>query len=100
MPSRFSRLDDTEALRRFVRDLREGIYVTDESGRIIDGNPAFLAMLGVPSLEAARRHASSDFLLDPSKRDAEMRVLERDRAVRDFEFQLRRADGETRTVID
>jgi diguanylate cyclase (GGDEF)-like protein/PAS domain S-box-containing protein len=100
MPSRFSRLDDTEALRRFVHDLREGIYVTDESGRIIDGNPAFLAMLGVPSLEAARQHECSDFLLDPSKRDAEMRVLERDGAVRDFEFQIRRADGETRTVID
>src|SRR5664280_2239113 len=51
MPSRFSRLDDAEALRRFVRDLREGIYVTDEAGRIVDGNPAFLAMLGVASLE-------------------------------------------------
>ena len=35
MPSRFSRLDDAEALRRFVRDLHEGIYVTDETGRIM-----------------------------------------------------------------
>ena len=100
MPSRFSRLDDAEALRRFVRDLREGIYVTDASGKIVDGNPAFLAMLGVASLDEARRHESADFLLDRSRHEAEMLVLERDGAVRDFEFQIRRQDGEIRTVID
>jgi diguanylate cyclase (GGDEF)-like protein/PAS domain S-box-containing protein len=100
MPSRFSRLDDAEALRRFVRDLREGIYVTDARGRIVDGNPAFLAMLGVASLEEARQHESTDFLVDPSRREAELLVLERDGAVRDFEFQIRRRDGEIRTVID
>ena len=100
MPSRFSRLDDAEALRRFVRDLREGIYVTDERGRIVDGNPAFLSMLGVATLDEARRHESADFLIDPSRRKAELLVLERDGAIRDFEFQIRRADGEIRTVID
>jgi len=100
MPSRFSHLDDAESLRRFVRDLREGIYVTDERGRIIDGNPAFLSMLGVASLEEARRHESGDFLVDPSRRDDELLVLERDGAIRDFEFQIRRTDGEIRTVID
>jgi len=100
MPSRFSRLDDAEALRRFVRDLREGIYVTDGRGRIVDGNPAFLAMLGVASLEEARQHESADFLLDTSRREAELLILERDGAIRDFEFQIRRADGEIRTVID
>ena len=100
MPSRFSRLDDAEALRRFVRDLREGIYVTDERGKIVDGNPAFLAMLGVASLGEARQHESADFLLDPSRREAELLVLNRDGAIRDFEFQIRRKDGEIRTVID
>ena len=100
MPSRFSRLDDAETLRRFVRDLREGVYVTDERGRIIDGNPAFLAMLGVDSLEEAQRRESGDFLVDPSRRAVELTALERDGAIRDFEFQLRRADGEIRTVID
>ena len=100
MPSRFSRLDDAEALRRFVRDLREGIYVTDAAGRIVDGNPAFLEMLGFASLEEARQHTSADYLVDPSRREVELLVLERDGAVRDFEFQIRRRDGELRTVID
>ncbi|HEX5854471.1 MAG TPA: sensor domain-containing diguanylate cyclase [Thermoanaerobaculia bacterium] len=100
MPSRFSRLDDAEALRRFVRDLREGIYVTDGEGRIVDGNPAFLEMLGVASLEEARKKKSADFIVDASRRDAEHLILERDGAVRDFELEIRRGDGELRTVID
>src|SRR5512141_1702172 len=100
MPSRFSRLDDAEALRRFVRDLREGIYVTDEAGRIVDGNPAFLAMLGAASLEDARKMMCADFIVDASRRGAELLVLKRDGAVRDFELEIRRKDGEVRTVID
>ena len=47
MPSRLSRLDDAETLRGLVRDLREGIYVTDRDGRVLDANRAFLAMFGV-----------------------------------------------------
>ena len=100
MPSRFSRLDDAEALRRFVRDLREGIYVTDEVGQIVDGNPAFLAMLGVASLEDARKMKNTDFIGDASRYEAELLVLERDGAVRDVELEIRRRDGEIRTVID
>ena len=96
----FFRLDDAEVLRRFVRDLREGIYFADETGRIVDGNPAFLAMLGVASLEDARKMKGGDFIVDPSRRAAELLVLERDGAVRDFELEIRRIDGEIRTVID
>ena len=100
MPSRFSRLDDVEALRRFVRDLREGVYVTDSNGRIMDGNPAFLAMLGIASLEEARQMKRTDFMVDEARRDAELLGLERDGAVHDFELEIRRRDGEARTVID
>jgi diguanylate cyclase (GGDEF)-like protein/PAS domain S-box-containing protein len=100
MPNRFSRLDDAEALRRFVRDFREGIYVTDEAGRIVDGNPAFLALLGVTSPEELRRKTGTDFFVDPSRRAAELAILDRDGTVRDFELEIRRGDGEVRTVID
>ena len=43
---------------------------------------------------------STDFLVDPSRHEAELLVLERDGAIRDFEFEIRRRDGEIRTVID
>src|SRR5665647_3417354 len=99
-PPRSTPLYSSAASDVYKRQLREGIYVTDERGRIVDGNPAFLAMLGVPSLEEARQHESVDFFLDPSRREAELLVLERDGAIQDFEFQIRRTDGEIRTVID
>jgi len=100
MPSQFSSLDDVEALRRFVRDLHEGVYVTDSNGQIMDGNPAFLAMLGIASLEEARQMKRTDFIVDKERRDAELLRLERDGSVRDFELEIRRSDGELRTVID
>ena len=100
MPSRLSRLDDAETLRGLVRDLREGIYVTDRDGRVLDANRAFLAMFGASSLDELRSCKAADLVVDVSRREAELAVLHRDGAVRDFEMEIRRAGGEVRTVID
>jgi len=91
-------LEDPENLRRFVRSLREGIYVSTPDGRVLEGNPAFFRMFGVSSLEELG--LVPDVLVDPSARHREMELLENDGVVRDFEFQIRRKDGEIRTVID
>lgn len=100
MVSRLSRLDDVETLRGLVRNLREGVYVTDLAGNVLDANPAFLEMFGVSSLaELSSRHVQ-DLVTDPDLRAAEIEVLQREGAIRDFEFEIRRADGTTRTVID
>jgi diguanylate cyclase (GGDEF)-like protein/PAS domain S-box-containing protein len=100
MPSRLSRLDDAETLRGLVRDLREGIYVTDRDGRVLDANRAFLAMFGVSSLDELQACKAADLVVDVSRREAELALLNRDGAVRDFEMEIRRAGGEVRTVID
>ena len=100
MPSRLSRLDDAETLRGLVRDLREGIYVTDREGHVLDANPAFLAMFGVSSLEELSARTVADLIVDVARRDAELEILHRDGAIRDFELDIRRAGGEIRTVID
>jgi diguanylate cyclase (GGDEF)-like protein/PAS domain S-box-containing protein len=96
--SRFLSLDDPENLRRFVRSLNEGIYVSTPDGRVLEGNPAFLEMFGVSSLEELGR--VPDVLADPVSRERELKLLSRDGVVRDFELQIRRKDGEVRTVID
>ncbi len=100
MPSRLSRLDDAETLRGLVRDLREGIYVTDREGHVLDANHAFLAMFGVSSLEELSARKVADLIVDVARRDAELEILHRDGAIRDFELDIRRAGGEIRTVID
>jgi diguanylate cyclase (GGDEF)-like protein/PAS domain S-box-containing protein len=96
--SRLLSLDDPENLRRFVRSLHEGIYVSTPDGRILEGNPAFFEMFGVSSLEELGR--VPDILVDPVARERELALLALDGAVRDYELQIRRKDGEIRTVID
>ena len=98
MASRTRGLDDAESLRRFVHSLSEGVYISTPDGRVLDGNPAFFAMMGVTSLDELG--SVPDLLVDPSERKRELERLARDGAVRDFEIRIRRRDGEIRTVID
>lgn len=93
-------LDDPRTLRRFVRKLREGIYVTSAQGEILDANPALLAILGFDSLAELQAASVHEILVDPKRRKEELELLDRDGEVREFELELRRPDGERRTALD
>ncbi|HEU4994490.1 MAG TPA: sensor domain-containing diguanylate cyclase [Gemmatimonadaceae bacterium] len=98
--SRYRSLADAESLREFARNLGEGIYITTPDGRILDANPAFLEMFGVTSLSDLSALSAYDLFVDPKQRDLLLRLLDRDGRVREFEFQIRRPDGEVRWVLD
>jgi len=98
--SRYRSLADPESLREFAKNLGEGIYITTPDGRILDANPAFLETFGVASLADFEGMSAFDLFLDPSQRELELKLLERDGRVREFEFQIRRHDGEVRWVLD
>ena len=98
--SRHRSLSDPESLREFARNLGEGIYITTPEGRILDANPAFLELFGVRSLEDFAHVNAYDLFVDPSQRELEIKLLERDGRVREFEFQIRRPDGEVRWALD
>jgi len=93
-------LRDPDTLRALVGNLREGVYVSAPDGRMLDANPAFLEMFGLSSIEELSRYSVQDLLVDPAQRAAELELLQRDGAVREFEFQIRRPDGQVRTVLD
>lgn len=97
---RFQSLQDPETLRLFIENLREGVYITNEAGEILDANPACLEILGVPTVEELRRHRAQDLFADPAQRDREMELLADAGEVRELELTLRRPDGEERTVLD
>jgi diguanylate cyclase (GGDEF)-like protein/PAS domain S-box-containing protein len=99
-PIGFASLDDSESLRTLVRNLREGIYITNNRGEILDANPAFLEMLGVSHLDDLSSYGLSDMIVDPARRMQELELLDRDGAVREFELQILRPDGAIRTVLD
>jgi diguanylate cyclase (GGDEF)-like protein/PAS domain S-box-containing protein len=97
---RYRSLDDPETLRLFVRNLSEGIYITNAAGEILDANPACLEILGVPSLEELRTLRAQDLFADPTQRVREAALLAREGEVRELEIVIRRPDGEERTVLD
>ena len=98
--SRYRSLADAESLREFAKNLGEGIYITTPEGRILDANPAFLEMFGVQTLQEMTAMSAYDLFLDPKQRELELRLLERDGRVKEFEFQIKRPDGEVRWALD
>ncbi|HEY2805628.1 MAG TPA: EAL domain-containing protein [Gemmatimonadales bacterium] len=99
-PARLRSLTDAETLKALVGNLREGVYVTNLQGEILDANTAFLDMLGVTSLAELSRINAFDIFVDPEQRVRELELLRQDGAVREFEIEIRRPDGGRRTVLD
>jgi PAS domain S-box-containing protein len=97
---RLQSLQDPATLRALVGNLREGVYVSNLAGKILDANPAFLRMFGIASLEELGRYTVYDLLVDPAQRASELELIARDGAVREFEIQIRRPHGQIRTVLD
>jgi diguanylate cyclase (GGDEF)-like protein/PAS domain S-box-containing protein len=98
--SRFASLSDPETLRGFAENLREGLYIADADGHFLDGNPAVLAMLGMGSVEELRAYPVGELVVDIGRRREELALLEHDGAVREFEIDLRRPDGQLCRVLD
>jgi diguanylate cyclase (GGDEF)-like protein/PAS domain S-box-containing protein len=97
---RFRSLQDPETLQQLLHNLREGIYITNARGEILDANPACLEIFGVSSLAELRGLRAQDLYADPALREVETGILAREGEVREFELVIRRPDGETRTVLD
>jgi diguanylate cyclase (GGDEF)-like protein/PAS domain S-box-containing protein len=100
MTSRYRSLRDPATLEQLVRRLKEGIYITNDRGEILDVNPAGLAILGFASLDELQSHGAHRLFVDPEQRQLEVEVLRREGAVREFELELRRPDGEVRVLLD
>ena len=98
--SRYRSLADPESLREFAKNLGEGIYITTPDGRVLDANQAFLETIGVSSVADIHGLDAFDLFVDPEQRNLEMRLLDRDGRVKNFEFQMRRRDGDVRWVLD
>jgi diguanylate cyclase (GGDEF)-like protein/PAS domain S-box-containing protein len=92
-------LSDPETLANFTQNLQEGIYITNETGEILDANPAFLEIFGMSSMDEMRKHSVNDFV-DEDIRKREMELLERQGSLRSRELEIRRLDGEIRIVLD
>jgi len=99
-PAALSSLADAETLHALVGGLREGVYITNIKGDVLDANQAFLDMVGIASLEELRALNAYDLFVHPERRAQELDLLAEEGAVREFEFEIRRLDGRVITVLD
>ncbi len=77
------------AASEIVNHLVEGVYVATADGRLLDGNPAFLSMLGVTTIAPVKGQEIKSFLaVLPDQRRGELSGV----------FKLRGIDGAERTV--
>ena len=93
-------LDEPGTARHLLEKMREGAYISTPAGEILDANPAFLAILGVRSVEDLRTAKAGDYLAEPGERERWKDALDKSGSVVDFELKVRRRDGEIRIVLD
>jgi GGDEF domain-containing protein len=88
---------DGVSLPDLVRYLREGVYLMDANGVLLDANPVALDLFGGAHVGGA---PVRDLSRDNATWRAELDALAADGAVREFTRQFAHPDGTTRTVLD
>src|SRR5262249_22535191 len=90
-----------EKYRTLVSSVQEGVFISTPGGRFLDFNDALLRMTGYQSREELLGgEIAQSLYVDPADRDRLKRLLSDHGSVADFEFEMRRSDGEIRTVTE
>jgi PAS domain S-box-containing protein len=89
-----------EKYRTLISNVQEGVFISTPQGRFLDFNEAFLRMSGYASREELLNTDIAALYANPADRDRLKKLLADYGSVADFEFEIRRKDGETRTVLE
>ena len=82
-----------------VARVQEGVFISTPQGRFVDFNNALLHMLGYEDhAELLEVDIPGALYVDAADRERLKKILQEHGSVSDFEFQVRRKDGEIRTV--
>lgn len=81
--------------------MHEGVFASSSDGKIVDCNEAFVRMLGYSSKdEVLRLDAIQSIYANQEDRSKFLSEMSRQGYVRNFEYRLRRKDGQEITVIE
>ena len=90
-----------ENYRGFFENASEGIFRSTIGGRLVEVNPAFARLFGYESPEAMLADVSDlagQVYVNPQRRRDLLSALKAQGSVRDFEYDIRLADGSVRSV--
>ena len=90
-----------EKYRTLVSSVQEGVFISTPQGRFLDFNEALLRMTGYETREELLAvDIPNAFYANPSDRERLKKLLQQHSSVADFEFDMRRKDGEIRTMLE
>lgn len=90
-----------EKYRTLVSSVQEGVFISTPQGRFLDFNEAMMRMTGFETREdMLAADIPTTMYANPSDRERLKKLLQEHGTVADFEFEMRRSDGEIRTVLE
>jgi len=90
------RVQDAAAARRaFAPDVPAALWRTTPDGRVVETNAAWRRLFGFADASSVAGVNAAELHVRPDDRARLREALEREGAVRDFEYEARRADGAT-----
>ena len=90
-----------EKYRNLVASVQEGVFISTANGRFLDFNDALMRIVGYDVREELMQaDIPQSLYANPQDRERLKKLLQEHGAVNDFEFEVRRKDGEIRTVSE
>jgi PAS domain S-box-containing protein len=84
---------ESELLKAINRNLKEGLYRTQKSGKVVYANEAFLKMFGYETVTEMMEVNSSELYVEPEKRGELQAKIEYEGFVTNLEVLLKRKNG-------
>ncbi len=89
-----------EKYRTLVSNVQEGVFISTPQGRFLDFNDALMRILGYENREEMLGIDISTVYVNPGDRERLKKLLQEHSSVADFEFEIRRKDGEVRSMTE
>jgi PAS domain S-box-containing protein len=89
-----------EKYRTLVSNVQEGVFISTPQGRFLDFNDALMRILGYENRDEMLAVDIAAVYVNPSDRERLKKLLQEHNTVADFEFEIRRKDGEVRSMTE
>lgn len=89
-----------EKYRTLVSNVQEGVFISTPQGKFLDFNDALMRILGYEDRHELLGADIPAMFVSASDRERLKKLLQDHGAVADFEYEIRRKDGEVRSMLE
>jgi two-component system NtrC family sensor kinase len=89
-----------EKYRTLVSNVQEGVFISNPQGRFLDFNDALMRILGFEERDELLNADIPSMFVNPADRERLKKLLQDHGAVADFEYEIRRKDGDVRAMLE